>query len=129
MQTIRTQSLCGCRVLIVEDEFFLADDLEKVIKRHGGEVIGPAGGLADALQALKDNFDVAIVDINLRDEMAYSVADELTRQHKPFLLATGYSAEVIPERFRHIPRWEKPFVVETIVPDLVSLCQSARWLN
>jgi len=125
MRNKGTQLLHGCRVLIVEDEYFLADDLAKIIKAHGGEIIGPVGELADAVQALESTVDVAILDINLHEEMSYSVADELRGRGTPFLLATGYSTEVIPERFRNVQIREKPFEAEEIVADLVRLCRSA----
>jgi len=117
------EELSGCRVLIVEDEYFLAHDLAAVLKAHGAQVFGPIGELSEAIEAVdRDGFDVAILDINLRDHATYRLADELLRQHIPFLFATGYSAEVIPERFRHIRRWEKPYEVPGIIRDVAVMC-------
>ena len=115
--------LSGCRVLIVEDEYFLADDLAAALKDRGVLVFGPVSDLPEAIEAVRrDGFDVAILDINLHDRATYTLADELLRQHIPFLFATGYSAEVIPERFQHIRRWEKPYDVPGIIRDVVSMC-------
>ncbi|HLZ05164.1 MAG TPA: hypothetical protein VKR55_23810 [Bradyrhizobium sp.] len=72
-----------------------------------------------------DGFDVAIIDINLHNELAYPLADELERQGIPFVFATGYSAGVIPDRYRHIARWEKPFELAKIVDELVPFCEDA----
>ena len=47
----REASLEGRRVLVVEDEFFLADDLVRALKRHGAEVVGPVPSLDRALAA------------------------------------------------------------------------------
>ena len=102
------QPLLGCRVLVVEDEYFLADDLRSELEAIGANVIGPVGDLGDARACVeRDGFDVAVIDINLRGEAAYALADKLARQRIPFLFTTGYGAEVIPPRFENIIRWEK----------------------
>ena len=99
-----------CRVLIVEDEWFLANDLEAALRSLGAEVTAIVGDIGDARVQLADGrFDVAIIDINLRGCNAFGLADELQRQGIPFVFATGYSAELIPARFANVSRWEKPF--------------------
>jgi DNA-binding response OmpR family regulator len=119
----RTQPLLGCRVLVVEDEYFLADDLSLELEAHGAKVIGPVNNLSDALALIeRDGFDVAIVDIDLHNEMAFILGDALARQNIPFLFATGYSAEVIPARFEHVIRWEKPYVARQLLEDVGRLC-------
>jgi DNA-binding response OmpR family regulator len=96
----------GCRVLIVEDEYFLAGDLEEALKSHGASIVGPFADFDAAYrQAERDHFDVAIIDVNLRDKAAYPIADELIRQRIPFVFYTGYGGEIIPERFAGVKRW------------------------
>jgi DNA-binding response OmpR family regulator len=103
------KKLAGCRVLIIEDEYFLASELEAVLKAQGANIVGPLGDFDDALrQAARDHFDVAIVDINLHGEMAFPIADELIRQRIPFVFFTGYDAGVIPDRFADVQLWQKP---------------------
>ena len=112
------------RVLIVEDEYFLASDLEKALEEHGAIVLGPIGNLAEALpQAEHDGFDVAILDINLHDEPSYPIADELMRQGIPFFFCTGYDAKIIPERFAHVTLLQKPFVMLGLVEHIAQLCK------
>jgi hypothetical protein len=67
----------------------------------------------------------AVIDINLHDELAYSIADELDRQQIPFVFATGYDANSIPSRYGHIMRWEKPLELVKIVNGLAALCERA----
>jgi len=56
-----------CRVLIVEDEYFLADDLKKALQSEGAEIIGPISELPEAIiQVDQDRFDAAVIDINLQ---------------------------------------------------------------
>jgi CheY-like chemotaxis protein len=103
--------LSGRRVLIVEDEYFLADDLARSLARLGGEVVGPVPTREQALGLLSgpERIDLAVLDINLRGESAFPIADALAERGVPFLFATGYGQEAVPERFRHRPHWEKPF--------------------
>ena len=101
--------LNGCRVLIVEDESLLAMDLEDTLKAHGARIVGPYGELYAAFRrADLDHFDVGIIDINLRDQAAYPVADELMRQCIPFFFCTGYDADVVPARFAGARVFQKP---------------------
>lgn len=118
--------LRGCRVLIIEDEYFLANDLERTLKSHGAaEVIGPVSSFEKALALVqRDGFDVAVIDIKLHDSLAYPIADELLRQNIPFVFATGYSSEVIPERFRHVTRIEKPYHLPDLVRELAEVWNS-----
>ena len=83
------------RVLIVEDEYYLAADLELALKAQGAGVVGPICDLPDALSAVaKGGFDAAVIDVNLHGEFAYNVADALKRRGIPFVFATGYSQEI-----------------------------------
>ena len=108
--------LDGCRVLIVEDEYFLASDLEEALKSRGASIVGPFADFDAAYRrAARDHFDVAIIDVNLHDQTAYPIADELIRQHVPFIFCTGYGADVIPERFAGVQLFQKPFDAKELV--------------
>ena len=59
--------------------------------------IGPFANLADATQATRrEDFDLAILDVNLDGEAIYPLAEELLSRAKPFVLLTGYGAESLP---------------------------------
>jgi CheY-like chemotaxis protein len=82
------QPLSGCRVLIVEDEYFLAADLQAALKSLGANVIALVGDLDEALDLLTNGgFDIAVVDINLRGRLAardsVRVRDRLQRRYNP----------------------------------------------
>lgn len=102
-------SLKDCRILVVEDEYVLADDLAGALGSAGAIVIGPVGSMTKAFDLIaRELLDGAILDINLRGEMAFAVADRLIARAVPLVFATGYDSTVIPDRFDHVVRCEKP---------------------
>jgi DNA-binding NtrC family response regulator len=120
------QLLANYRVLIIEDEYFLAQDLEVALKPFEMEVIACIGDVTAALgQLARSGFDVAVLDINLRGDKAFSIADELKRKGIPFVFATGYGPEMIPDRFADVIRWEKPFDAPNVARDAARLCRRA----
>jgi CheY-like chemotaxis protein len=102
--------LSGRRVLIVEDDYFLAYDLKDELARAGAEVVGPVGRLSDALRlvTMGEPLDAAVLDINIGGQLVYSVADALRARNVPFVFTTGYDAEVIPAEYAEVTRYEKP---------------------
>lgn len=114
------------RILLVEDEYFLADDLAHALRREGAEVIGPVGTLAEAARMIEcERFDCAILDMNLRGDMAYPLADRLEQAGTPFLIATGYNSASLLERFAGLPRVEKPFNPAQVVAAIPAILARA----
>lgn len=102
--------LNGKRVLIVEDEYYLADDIRRVLTAAGANVIGPFSAVGEAQNALKEqDLDCAVLDLNIHGKCAVTIAERLKELGKPFALATGYGGATIPEQLREVPRIEKPF--------------------
>jgi DNA-binding response OmpR family regulator len=97
-------------VLIVEDEFLIAALLEEDLHAAGCTTLGPFSSLAAALKAsASEDFDLAILDVNLGGEMVYPLADALSRRGVPILFLSGYDVSSMPERFRTSPRLAKPY--------------------
>ncbi len=103
-------SLRGRRVLIVEDDYLIAEDLREQLLSCGAVVLGPVACVADALALLEDGAapDMAILDIGLGGGKVYPVADALRRRGIPFVFATGYDSWSIPSAYADVPRTEKP---------------------
>jgi CheY-like chemotaxis protein len=81
----------GPLVLVVEDEFLLALELELLLERHGYRVLGPAATVAEALRLLEGGRpDAALLDVNLKGEMVTPVAEALRARGVPFVLASAY---------------------------------------
>lgn len=110
------RSLTGRHVLVVEDDYFIMDELRQSFERSGATVLGPVGSVEDALALVEraPRIDAAVLDINLHGEMAFPVADALRARAIPIIFATGYGAATIPERFADAPHCEKPVEPEMI---------------
>ncbi len=101
--------MAGRRVLVAEDEYFIAKSLVRDLEKAGAEVIGPVATVAEALDLVRSGaLDGAVLDINLRGEMAFAVADALLERGIPLVFASGYSADIVPARYVGITLCEKP---------------------
>ena len=103
-------TLNGKRVMIVEDEFLVAMELESELTDQGCVVIGPAGRSAPALAILENETpDAVLLDLNLDGETPTALAEVLTRRRVPFIVVTGYSSRhPEPPVLRDAPRLQKP---------------------
>lgn len=103
------KTLQGLRILVVEDEFLIAHQIEETLSDAGCEVVGPAPRLERAMRIAEDEpLDGAILDINLRGDKVYPVASRLRERGIPFIFATGYTDDYLPECFRKAPLVSKP---------------------
>jgi DNA-binding response OmpR family regulator len=108
--------LTGCRVLLVEDEYYIADDLCHALAGCGASVVGPIPSLDKALPlAETESLTCAVLDIDLRGESGLAVAEVLRRRDVPFVYSTGYSDAVVPEALKGAAHLEKPFRVEELL--------------
>lgn len=104
------------RVLIVEDEFFIALDIDRQLTDAGFEVAGPAPSVAKALAA-EPGCDVAILDVNLGGETSEAVAHKLRESGKPFVVLSGYSDTRLPW-FGTAPMLSKPVATGDLIAAL-----------
>jgi two-component SAPR family response regulator len=102
--------LAGLRVLIVEDEFLLAMELETLVECGGSTPVGPASSVRHALALIDgEEPDIALLDVNLKGERATPVAAALQERGVPYVLITGYSAAQLHEpELLAAPRIDKP---------------------
>lgn len=113
------------RVLVVEDEFYLARDLAETLKAQGAAIMGPFPRRDAALAALAgETPDCAVIDVNLGGGADFGLADELQARGVPFLFFTGYDPEVIPERFSGVRRMEKPVDSLRLASAVEALCSA-----
>lgn len=110
-------------ILVVEDDFLLASELCRALEQAGATIVGPVPDLPAALDLIASAPVVqgAILDVNLRGQMVFPAADMLIERNLPFLFATGYDQAVIPSRFCHVLRLEKPIAPAEAVRALTGI--------
>ncbi len=107
--------LAGRRVLVIEDEYMISMFITEALQDIGCEVVATADRIEPALEKAKvESFDIAIVDVNLRGEQTHAVVDALAERGKPFVIATGYGTDGLPERMSRSPRLCKPFMPDDL---------------
>lgn len=116
--------LDGRRVLVIEDEPEVAAAVEQLLGDAGAIILGPVGTVAEALALLARDQrpDAAVLDLNLRGELALPVADRLAALGVPFVVTTGYGA--IGDLTDH-PRMRvlsKPYASATLAQAIERLC-------
>jgi CheY-like chemotaxis protein len=118
-----TTPLSGLRVLIVEDEFFAAVELEDLLQGMGCIVVETAPTIAQALRALANEWpDVAVLDVNLRGEQVTPVAEILQERGVPFVLVTGYQrGQLHEEALQRAPLLRKPVEGRRLASELAGL--------
>lgn len=92
-------ALKGLTVVVVEDEPIFATEIACAIVAAGGSVIGPAYSLAEAFEMTAGaELDGALLDLNLRNDKVFSLADALADRGVPIVFVTAEIWPVIPER-------------------------------
>lgn len=110
------KKLAGARVLIVEDNFLIAEQLSRLIQDEGAEVVGPVATSQRACALIRSGpLDGAFLDVSLQREESTRVAQLLEERHVPFLVLTGYEREFISNRFSQAPYVSKPFCEKSLV--------------
>ena len=109
--------LRNCHILVVEDEYMIADEFCAELKEAGAVVAGPVATVEDALAIIDaiPELNGVVLDVKLCGEMSFAVADRLLWDGIPFIFATGYDASSIPSRFGCIVRCEKPVSVSKVL--------------
>jgi CheY-like chemotaxis protein len=113
---MKSNSLAGQRILVVEDEMIILLMIEDVLADHGCESVTAAGTVARALALIdSQKFDVAMLDVNLNGNPSYPIADALAGRGVPFFFATGYGDHGLKESYRDRAVLRKPFNGEHLV--------------
>ncbi|TPM29989.1 response regulator [Mesorhizobium sp. B2-3-4] len=114
------QRLAEAKILIVEDEFLVADDIARYFAGLGARILGPVGTVAEA-QVLAEEADAAVLDIDLNGASVFPVADRLSERGVPFVFFSAYDRNVIPSRLDHIASLVKPTdrrkIIAALFPD------------
>jgi CheY-like chemotaxis protein len=99
------------KILVVEDEFIIAEVIMDLVQDLGVGVCEHASSLDDALKAANEgDWTGAFLDIRLNGQLVYPVAERLHARGVPFAFCSGGAeAESIPAAFAGIPILPKPW--------------------
>jgi DNA-binding NtrC family response regulator len=112
------------RILIVEDEFLLAMELQMLLEQQGCIVLGPVNTVARALALLEsERPDAVLLDLDLNGERSTPVAAALWAKRVPFVIVTGYGRSALSEpELRGAPHLDKPIHHRVLLRMLSEAC-------
>ncbi|MBZ9794364.1 response regulator [Mesorhizobium sp. ES1-4] len=117
-------------ILVVEDEWLIAEDVASRLRVAGYPVVGPVSSVAAALRLVEaDKVDMALLDIQLNGETSLPVARILLDRGTPFAFVTGFGNRDVPAPFRNCKFVSKPASEAAIlaaVADLTSLRETKK---
>lgn len=111
------------RVLVVEDEMMIALMIEQALEDVGCDLVGPVSKLNIAMTMARDEpIDAAFLDINIRGDEIYPVAEILGNRGIPYVFSSGYGDWALPEAYRGRHRLTKPFTSNELEAMVRKLC-------
>jgi two-component system, response regulator PdtaR len=118
--------LKGVNVLIVEDDFIVAFDMQALLEEQGAKVAGPATNFDEAravIAAEGARLRIAVLDVNINGQYVFPIAEELRRAGIPFVFATAYADDdrLFPLELRDVPRLAKPVLPNVLIGHLKRL--------
>jgi CheY-like chemotaxis protein len=105
----------GGSVFLVEDEVMIRMMVADMLEELGYSVAAEAGEINEAIKlAQSTDFDIAILDVNVNGKVISPVAELIKARNRPFIFATGYGSQGLPEEYRDRPALQKPFQLESL---------------
>lgn len=101
--------MAGGHVLIVEDDAFIALDIETAVLSAGAGQATLCGSLAEARQAMAMAIDFALLDIDLGDGKSFEIARSLKERQVPFVFVSAARIAELPPDLSEAPFIPKPF--------------------
>ncbi len=113
----------GLRVLVLEDEFLIAMDVEQLCRDHGAEDVAIARSIEEAEDETTTSFDVAIIDVYLNNISTFPFAARLQAKETPFVFASGYTdLEEMQRQFPGVTVVGKPYAGDELIRSVAAAC-------
>ncbi len=112
-------------VLIIEDEIFVALDLQMTFEEAGWDVAGPYASIEQSMLYLKNNSPTcAILDVRLIDGEVFPVADLLASRNIPFVFHSGHAdGRKLTQQYQGAAFCQKPCLPNRLVDELKKLSE------
>jgi DNA-binding LytR/AlgR family response regulator len=117
--------LAGLKILVVEDNYLIAEHVSAILDRQGCEVLGPVPRVEAGLALVErgPRPDCALLDVNLNGELCFPLAQALADDHVPIVFLTGYDDRaIIPPELSSAAVLGKPLEDERLVGILAAAC-------
>src|SRR6266852_2461168 len=126
LMSAQPRPLEGRKILIVEDEAPIALSLASAVAQAGGFAVGPAATVAASFALMADHaLDGALLDIRLRGETSFPLADVLAVLGIPFVFVSGLSSALMPYTHRERLLFDKPYEAAEVIATLARLVKAA----
>ncbi|MEZ6000195.1 response regulator [Hyphomonas sp.] len=114
-----------CTILLVEDEFLIALDVQMRLQEAGYKVLDPVANVEDAMSTL-DNAKVcaAILDMNISGSTSFPIAERLKAEGKPFIFLSGNDAYQLQESYSDRIVLTKPIDYEQLIFRVREICET-----
>ena len=111
------------RVLVVEDEYLVADDISETLQELGYQVAGPAATVSEAMALIREgSIDCALLDANLDGLSSGPIAELLASLRIPYVVVTGYgNLSLATAELQNAPRITKPYASGELASKLSEL--------
>lgn len=106
------------RILILEDDPFIASDLQTILEDRGHEVVGIFTSVADTYAHIEDDFDYALLDVDVIGGKSFGVATALAERDIPFAFVSASQPGDLPHSLRNVAFIPKPFEEGTILQSI-----------
>ena len=112
----RAKPLCGASILLVEDDAIIALDMAGLLEEAGAVVIGPFARVRDALGALAEGPDAALLDIEIADGTVFPLADRMREAGLAIVFHSGGAdRRALARAYPGAPLCEKPSSATEII--------------
>jgi len=120
--TTAVEQLAGLKVLVLEDNALVAMHIEEMLT-EAGCAVSTIDSVRGAMEFIRGHaVDAAVLDVNLKGEKVFGVAEELLARQVPFVFSSGYGERFLPPQFDAVPHLSKPFEPETLWETLARAC-------
>jgi CheY-like chemotaxis protein len=124
--TMTTPKPQGGSVFLVEDEVMIRMMVADMLVELGYSIAAEAGEINEAIKLARSaDFDIAILDVNVNGKVISPVAEVIEARNRPFIFATGYGTQGLPEEYRTRPALQKPFQLESLADMIQRALKSA----
>jgi len=121
----RVLSLAGRKILIVEDDIVVAEEMRYTVTGAGGTPLGPVPSLDMALYLIGEQRpDAALLDVHLAGSTVEPIARQLRALYIPYVIVTGFGRNAIPRTLRDTPFVAKPFYRSELLQQLMMVFQA-----